>query len=131
MRTKQRGGAAGARAPARKEREKPKTAEELDKELSRDMHSRLDFASFIIPTNRSFRIRQLFAAVVRRGAQVTLKVGLVLETLRIQRRSRPRPALPDTAQSSGPEWAYGSRPQVVRMASVLRCSSERGSTAYA
>ena len=33
MRTKQRGGAAGGRAPARKEREKSKTAEELDKEL--------------------------------------------------------------------------------------------------
>ncbi|PIL23496.1 hypothetical protein GSI_14807 [Ganoderma sinense ZZ0214-1] len=33
VRTKPRGGAAGGRAPARKEREKPKTAEELDKEL--------------------------------------------------------------------------------------------------
>nr|VWO96665.1 Peptidyl-prolyl cis-trans isomerase (PPIase) (EC [Ganoderma boninense] len=33
VRTKARGAAAGGRAPARKEREKPKTAEELDKEL--------------------------------------------------------------------------------------------------
>ncbi|KAI1786716.1 RNA-binding domain-containing protein [Ganoderma leucocontextum] len=33
VRTKPRGGPAGGRAPARKEREKPKTAEELDKEL--------------------------------------------------------------------------------------------------
>ena len=45
VRTKARGGAASARAPARKEREKPKTAEELDKELDAFMKDDITAAS--------------------------------------------------------------------------------------
>ena len=44
VRTKARGGAASARAPARKEREKPKTAEELDQELDAFMKDEITAA---------------------------------------------------------------------------------------
>ena len=44
VRTKARGGAASARAPARKEREKPKTAEELDQELEAFMKDEITAA---------------------------------------------------------------------------------------
>ena len=44
VRTKARGGAASACAPARKEREKPKTAEELDQELDAFMKDEITAA---------------------------------------------------------------------------------------
>jgi hypothetical protein len=57
--------------------------EELDKEVSRDMHSKRNLYSDPEPTLTCYRIRQLSPPFIRGGTQVAAQVRFVLQALRL------------------------------------------------